>query len=139
MMHAILLLMFPYVPHRACLLDNWWLIAVDVLSDGLIGVSFFMIARMLLFVGRRADRFARLLGFIAAKGSWVLRLFVVQFGLFILACGASHFVNVWTMWQPVYTLDAAVRVVTAILSVRTVIAIARLTIEFMAQERQVHQ
>jgi PAS domain S-box-containing protein len=39
------------------------------------------------------------------------------FGVFILACGATHFMEVWTLWTPVYWLSGAVKVVTAAASV----------------------
>jgi hypothetical protein len=128
-----------FFPHRVCLLGNQHLIAVDIISDTTIALSYFVIAWVLSFVASRPERLARLLGFIAATGSWVLRTFAGQFGLFILACGCTHVVNVWTMWQGVYYVDAVARVITAALSIRTAIAIVKLTRGFMAQERQEHR
>lgn len=124
-----------FFPHRFCLLGNQNLIAADALSDAAIALSYFVIAWVLFFVARRPERLARFIGFIAATGSWVLRTFSAQFGLFILACGCTHIVNIWTMWQGVYYVDAVARVITAALSIRTAFAISKLTRDFMVQER----
>ncbi len=45
----------------------------------------------------------------------------VAFGLFIVACGFTHFMEVVTIWIPVYVLSACVKVVTAAASVVTAI------------------
>lgn len=41
------------------------------------------------------------------------------FGTFILACGATHVLDVWTIWRPDYGVQAAGKMVTAIASVLT--------------------
>lgn len=51
---------------------------------------------------------------------------VICFGLFIGACGATHFMEVWTLWNPDYWLSAAMKVVTAAASVGTGIYLFRL-------------
>jgi signal transduction histidine kinase len=47
----------------------------------------------------------------------------VAFGVFIAACGATHFVEIWTLWQPVYWFAGSVKVVTAAASVFTAVAL----------------
>jgi PAS domain S-box-containing protein len=44
-------------------------------------------------------------------------------GLFILACGTTHIMGVWTLWFPDYRLDGGIKAVTALLSIGTAIAI----------------
>lgn len=121
-------------PHSYCLLSNWHLIAVDVASDALIAASYLTIAWSLFFVARRPERLAIFLAFIASSGAWILRQFAASFGSFILACACTHIVNIWTMWQAVYYVDAVARVICAVLSVRTAIAVIRLVAHFLAQE-----
>ena len=43
----------------------------------------------------------------------------LAFGLFILACGGTHLMEAVTIWIPVYILSAAVKVLTAIVSLTT--------------------
>jgi two-component system cell cycle sensor histidine kinase/response regulator CckA len=43
----------------------------------------------------------------------------VAFGIFILACGATHFMGSVTVWIPIYRLDAVIKAVTAAASVAT--------------------
>ena len=51
--------------------------------------------------------------------NWVF----LAFGLFIVSCGFTHFMEVWVIWQPVYWLSGYVKVVTAAASVATAIAL----------------
>ena len=48
------------------------------------------------------------------------------FGIFILACGTTHLMNIWVIWKPVYRLDGIVKLITAIASVPTAILLVRL-------------
>ncbi len=48
------------------------------------------------------------------------------FAAFILACGATHFLDAVTFWIPVYRLSALMRAVTAIVSCLTVFSLIRL-------------
>jgi PAS domain S-box-containing protein len=52
-----------------------------------------------------------------------LRWVFLAFGLFILACGGTHFVETVTVWVPVFVFSAAVKIVTAAASVSTAIAL----------------
>jgi PAS domain S-box-containing protein len=47
----------------------------------------------------------------------------LAFGTFIIACGATHLMEVWTIWTPVYWLAGAVKAVTALASVTTAFAL----------------
>ncbi len=49
--------------------------------------------------------------------------FFWAFGLFIISCGATHFLEVVTVWKPVYWLSAAVKVVTAAASAGTALVL----------------
>ncbi len=42
-----------------------------------------------------------------------------MFGLFIVACGTTHVIDIWTLWHPVYWLAGLVKAITALASVGT--------------------
>jgi signal transduction histidine kinase len=87
------------------------LIRLHVISDALIGLTYFSIPVTLVYIKRKR----RDLPF-----GWMLLLF----GLFIVACGATHWMEVWTMWHPQYWLAGVVKAVTAAASVPTAIALS---------------
>src|SRR4030095_12222981 len=52
---------------------------------------------------------------------------VVLFAIFIVSCGATHWVEVWTVWNPDYWLSANVRLATAVASLLPAAALVSLT------------
>jgi PAS domain S-box-containing protein len=50
---------------------------------------------------------------------WALELFA----LFILACGTTHFLSIWTLWHPDYGLQGTVKAITAAISLVTAVAL----------------
>lgn len=107
-----------YLPHRYCYLAQPGLIWTNVIMDGLIAGSYALIFGCLFWV--------------AAKLRWLPALhdylwIFLAFGSFILACGATHLMEIVTVWWPVYPLSAAVKVICAAASVPTAILFARVT------------
>ncbi len=97
-------------PHGFCLLWDPALIWTHVISDALIGIAYFSIPVALgYFLIRRRD---------VAFG-WVAWLFAA----FITACGVTHFLSIWVLWNPDYGPEALVKAVTAAVSVTTAIAL----------------
>jgi signal transduction histidine kinase len=94
-----------FMPHGHCYLWNPALVKTMVVSDLLIGLAYVSISISLYLLVRKIR-----LPFSAI---------FLAFGLFIGACGATHFMEVYTLWTPVYWWAAAVKVVTAIASVIT--------------------
>lgn len=95
-----------FMPHGHCFLWSPSLLMIFVISDALIGLSYYSIPLGLLyFVRKRTD----------LRFNWIFKLFSV----FIFACGTSHFLAIWTIWHPDYWLDAGVKVVTAVASLVT--------------------
>lgn len=101
-----------YLPHRFCYLASPGLIWTNVVMDGLIAASYAVIFASLFWVARRLRNLEALKGYL-----WIF----IAFGLFIVACGATHFMEIVTIWWPVYPLAAAVKVVCAAASVPTAI------------------
>src|ERR1700730_12275186 len=99
-----------YMPHGMCFLWQPALIALHVASDSAIALASYSIPVALgYFVWKRTD-----LAFPA--------IFVLT-SLFILACGTTHLMGVWTLWFPDYRVDGGIKAVTALLSIGTAIAI----------------
>jgi PAS domain S-box-containing protein len=102
-----------YMPHGFCYLWNPPLIWLHVVSDALIALSYASIpVTLVAFVRKRRD----------VPFSWVF----VLFGIFIIACGATHAMEIWNLWHANYWLAGAVKAVTAAASVPTAILLVRL-------------
>lgn len=99
-----------YAPHGYCLLWRPELIWTHVIADSLIALAYFSIpVALVTLVRRRPDM----------EFGWLFWCFAT----FILACGLTHVMAIWTLWQPVYGLEAMVKVVTAGASVATAIVL----------------
>ncbi len=102
-----------FMPHGHCYMWRPDLLWTNVIADGLITLSYISIPFTLLyFIHKRKD----------VPFDWML----TAFGVFILACGTSHVMEILTIWQPYYWLSALVKVITAIASVITAILLVRL-------------
>ncbi|HYL63434.1 MAG TPA: PAS domain S-box protein [Candidatus Methylomirabilis sp.] len=103
-----------FQPHGFCYQWNTGLVWLNVLSDLFIGLAYFAIPFILLkFIRKRKD----------LPFSWMFGLF----GLFIVACGSTHLMEVWNLWHAQYWLAGAIKAVTAAASVPTAILLARIT------------
>ncbi len=95
-----------FLPHGTCYLWNPAVLWLNVMSDGLIALSYYAIPVLLfLFARKRKD----------LTFHWIF----VAFGIFILACGTTHLLGVWTVWHATYRLDGVVKAFTAIASLTT--------------------
>ena len=99
-----------FMPHGYCLKWTPDLVGLHVASDAIIALSYFSIPVALLwFVRRRKD-----LAF-----SWIF----LMFGAFILLCGTTHVLGIWTLWYAQYYAEGAVKAVTALVSIGTAVAL----------------
>jgi signal transduction histidine kinase/CheY-like chemotaxis protein len=97
-------------PHGYCLLWQPELIWTHVVADVLIAAAYFSIpVAIVRFVRGRND----------VAFSWIFWLFA----LFILACGTTHLMSIWTLWNADYGWEALIKVVTAIASVGTAVVL----------------
>jgi signal transduction histidine kinase len=101
----------PFLPHVYCYLYDKKLIALHLGSDGVIGLSYVSIALTLAYLVRRTQR--------EIPFSWMF----LAFGTFIIACGFTHFMEMLVLWKPLYWLSGDVKLVTALASVVTAIAL----------------
>lgn len=100
-----------FLPHLYCYLRNPALVWTHVAADTLIGVSYFAISVTLAYLMYRGWR--------DIPFHWMF----LAFGLFIVACGGTHFMEVVTVWIPVYVFSAVVKIFTALASLATAVAL----------------
>ncbi len=102
-----------FMPHGHCYLWEPALLWLHVVSDALITLAYCSIPiTLLFFVRKRKD----------LQFNWMF----VCFAVFILACGASHLMEIWTVWKPDYWLSGLVKAITALASIPTAYLLVRL-------------
>lgn len=100
-----------FIPHGHCYLWKRELVSLHLVSDILIGISYVAISATLAYLVYKARR--------DIPFDWVL----LAFGAFIVACGATHFMEVWTLWTPTYWLAGEIKLITAVASVTTALVL----------------
>ena len=100
-----------FLPHWYCYLGNQRLLWSNVIADLVIGISYVAISATLVWLVRRAGP------------DLPYPYFFWAFGVFIVSCGATHFIEVVTVWKPIYWLLAAVKIVTATASAGTAVVL----------------
>jgi PAS domain S-box-containing protein len=111
-----------FMPHGHCYLWNPRLVWLHVVSDGIIALAYMTIPFTLVYLARKRRD-------IPFNGIFF------SFGMFIIACGATHMMEVWTLWTPLYWLSGAVKAVTAAASVATAIFLVRIVPRALAIPR----
>jgi signal transduction histidine kinase/ActR/RegA family two-component response regulator len=102
-----------FMPHGMCYQWQSDILTLHVVADSLIALAYLSIPFTLLyFVRRRKDR----------QFNWIF----VCFAVFIIACGTTHLMEIWTIWEPVYWLSGVVKAITALASLPTAFLLARL-------------
>lgn len=105
-----------YLPHRYCYLQQPWLVWTNVSMDGMIAISYAAIFGCLFWTAGQLRSIQHLRDYV-----WIL----VAFGTFIVACGATHLMEVITVWWPIYPFAAGVKIICAAASVPTAVLFAR--------------
>ncbi|WP_407897414.1 diguanylate cyclase [Scytonema sp. NUACC26] len=92
--------MIQFIPHGQCYLWKPNLVLLHTVSDSLTALAYYTISIVLLyFPYKRQD----------LPFYWVFYLFSV----FILCCGTTHLVAIWTLWHPAYWFSGSVKAITA--------------------------
>ncbi|BAZ12745.1 integral membrane sensor hybrid histidine kinase [Calothrix sp. NIES-4071] len=108
-----------FIPHGHCYLWKPELVSLHILSDVLIALSYYSIPLTLVyFIRKRVD--------IPFKSIFLL------FGAFIISCGTTHIVEVWTLWHPDYWFAGALKAVTALISFYTALTLIPLVPKALA-------
>jgi two-component system, NtrC family, sensor kinase len=95
-----------FIPHGPCYLWKPGLLWLHIVSDLLIALACYSIAITLVyFVQKRRD--------LPFKGIFLL------FGVFIVLCGATHIMSIWTLGHPTYWSSGFLKAFTAFVCVYT--------------------
>jgi PAS domain S-box-containing protein len=97
-----------FMPHGYCFQWDPLVLWLHVISDGVIVLSYFCIPVALVYLARKR----RDLPF-----NWIFWMF----GLFIVGCGTTHLLEIWTIWHANYLLSGIVKAITAVASAATAI------------------
>jgi len=102
-----------FMPHGMCYMWRPAILAVHVGTDSLIALAYFTIPFVLVyFVRKRAE----------LRFTWIF----LSFAIFIVACGVSHVMEIWTIWVPMYWLSGGIKLITALASVVTALLLIKL-------------
>lgn len=108
-----------FIPHGHCYLWQTNLVWLHILSDAFIALAYYSIpATLFYFVRKRQD----------LPFDWIFLLF----SAFIVACGTTHLIEIWTLWHPTYWLSGFVKAVTAMISVVTALQLIPLVPQALA-------
>jgi signal transduction histidine kinase len=102
------------MPHAVCWQQDKPLIWTMAVTNAITFLSYFTLCVTLFYLARKTRR--------AVKSDWAF--FLIGFGLFIVACGTTHLMDVVTTWIPLFWIDAGVNVITAALSAYVAIEFA---------------
>ena len=95
-----------FMPHGYCYLWDPRILWLNVISDGLIALSYYTIPVILIY-------------FISKNRDIPFNRIFWMFGTFILACGTTHLMEIWNVWHGNYMLAGVIKGITAAVSVLT--------------------
>ena len=95
-----------FMPHGQCFLWQEDLLALYVISDGLIVLAYVVIP-------------IAIVRFLRARHDIPVNKVVVLFAAFILLCGTTHLLSIITLWHPIYWLAGLVKALTGVISILT--------------------
>jgi two-component sensor histidine kinase len=108
-----------YMPHGMCFLWQKEMLWLHVTSDAFIALAYYSIPVSLIwFITRRRDI--------------EFRYMFLLFGIFILACGTTHLMGIWTIWNPDYGIDGTIKAITAVASIGTALLVWQIMPEALA-------
>ncbi|MGL5058668.1 MAG: PAS domain-containing sensor histidine kinase, partial [Microcoleus sp.] len=76
------------------------------MSDFLIALAYYSIPLSLIY-------------FIKKRKNLLLRNIFWLFAAFIICCGTTHLMEVWTLWHPIYWVSGSLKMITAAIAVGT--------------------
>ena len=108
-----------FMAHGFCYLWKPEIVWLHVVSETLITLAYYSIpVTLVYFVRKRRD----------LPFNWMF----LMFGAFILGCGTTHVMEVWTIWHGTYRLAGIIKLITAGLSVGTAVALVLLVPKALA-------
>lgn len=103
-----------FMPHGHCYLWQPGTLWLNVGSDALIAAAYFAIPFTIYhFVRQR-------------RPDLPFHGILLMFAAFILLCGSTHIMEIWTVWHPDYRAAGALKALTGIVSAATMLALFRI-------------
>lgn len=103
------------MPHSVCWNQDPALIWTMAITNAITFLSYLSICFTLFYLTRKTRG--------SVGRNWAF--FLVGFGLFIVACGTTHLLEVITTWIPIFWVDAWTNIITAALSAYVAVAFGR--------------
>jgi signal transduction histidine kinase/ActR/RegA family two-component response regulator len=100
-----------FMPHGHCYLWQPATLWANVGSDAVIAAAYYAIPIALYYLVRERRR--------EIPYPWI----VLMFAAFILLCGSTHLMEIWTVWHPDYRLAGLLKGLTGIVSIATTVAL----------------
>ena len=94
------------MPHAVCWRQDQNLIWTMAVTNAITFLSYFTICVTLFYLARKTRG--------AVRRDWAF--FLIGFGIFIVACGSTHLMEVVTTWIPAFWVDAWANIITAVFS-----------------------
>lgn len=95
-----------FIPHGHCYLWKPQLVWLHITSDAAIAFSYAWIPMGLIY-------------FIHKRKDVPFNYIFILFGGFIISCGLTHVMNIWTLWHPDYWLSGSIKSLCAVISLIT--------------------
>ncbi|MBW4563200.1 MAG: PAS domain S-box protein [Mojavia pulchra JT2-VF2] len=108
-----------FIPHGHCYLWKPELVGLHIVSDCLIALAYYSIPITLLYLVRKRQ---------SLPFNWMFLLFAT----FIVTCGTTHLMEIWTLWHPTYWLSGSIKAITALISLYTAFALIPLVPKALA-------
>jgi PAS domain S-box-containing protein len=114
-----------FIPHGHCYLWKPELVGLHIASDALTALAYYSIPITLTyFVAKRRD----------VPFNWIFLLF----SAFIISCGTTHILEIWTLWHPDYWLSGWLKALTAVVSIYTAVTLIGLLPQALAIPTTAH-
>lgn len=116
-----------FMPHGWCMTWNPWLIGLNVATDAAVTLSYYSIPLALVLIAWRR------------KLTLKLEPILLLFACFIALCGGGHFIDIISIWKPIYWTKGFWNLGTAVASVTTAIVLIPRTFEFLKMPERAQQ
>lgn len=103
------------MPHAVCWSQDQNLIWTMVITNSITFLSYFALCVTLFYLAKKTRG--------AVARDWAF--FLIGFGIFIVACGSTHLLEVITTWYPAFWVDAWTNIITAVFSAYVAVEFAR--------------
>ena len=99
-----------YIPYVNFCLWQTPLIGLHIAANALIAIACYSIPIILIYFVRQIEELP-------------FKNIVILFGAFILFCGTTHLIEIWTFWHPNYWIYGIFKAITALISLYTAVSL----------------